>query len=50
MLQNQEVVEGLAHLADSICEKCPMNESCEQVPMCGDIQLLKKAKKMLENA
>ena len=49
MLQNQVVTARLTLLADSICSKCPMSEACGEVPMCGDIQLLKEAEELLEN-
>ncbi|MDF2875281.1 MAG: hypothetical protein K0R22_1964 [Sporomusa sp.] len=48
MLQVQEVADGLAHLAESICDKCPMSETCGDIPMCGDIQLLKQAEELLK--
>lgn len=47
MLQNQEVAAGLSQLADSMCNQCPMSETCGDLPMCGDVQLLKKAEKLL---
>ena len=47
MLQNQEVAMGLSHLAESICNQCPMSETCDELPVCGDIQLLKKAEELL---
>ena len=50
MLPNQEVAAGLTHLADSICSKCPMSETCGDLPMCGDVRLLKKAEDLLKQA
>ncbi len=50
MLQNQEVAAGLTHLADSICSKCPMSETCGDLPVCGDIQLLKRAEELLKDS
>ena len=50
MLQNQEEAAGLTHLANSICDQCPMSETCGDMPMCGDIQLLKKAEKLLKGS
>lgn len=47
MLQNQEIAAGLTHLADSICSKCPMSETCSDVPMCGDVRLLRQAEESL---
>ncbi|SMC88300.1 hypothetical protein [Sporomusa malonica] len=49
MLQNQEVAVGLTHLADSLCEKCPMSEACGDAPVCGDVRLLKQAVALLSN-
>ncbi|HWR40557.1 MAG TPA: hypothetical protein VN611_13745 [Patescibacteria group bacterium] len=48
MLQNQEVAAGLAHMAESICGKCQMSQACSGEPLCGDIQLLKRAEELLE--
>ncbi|QDR81700.1 hypothetical protein [Sporomusa termitida] len=48
MLQIQAVTDGLAHLAESICARCPMRETCGNIPMCGDIQLLKQAEELLK--
>lgn len=49
MVENQEVANRLAHLADSLCAKCPMSETCGDAPMCGDVQLLKRAGEMLKD-
>ena len=48
MLQNQETAAGLARMADSICGKCSMSQTCQEAPMCGDVQLLKQAEKLLQ--
>lgn len=50
MLQHEEVAAGLTRLADSICEKCLMSQTCKDVPMCGDVQLLKQAEALLKKA
>ncbi len=47
MLQVQTVVDGLARLAASICDKCLLNETCGGIPQCGDVQLLKQAEELL---
>ncbi|WP_169717840.1 hypothetical protein SPSIL_040650 [Sporomusa silvacetica DSM 10669] len=49
MHQNQVVAARLTLLADSICSKCLMSEACEDIPMCGDIKLLKEAAELQEN-